>query len=267
MKQILTNLKVFLFVTLLVTCSNANNKQLGTQHVFSVDPQTGCNSCKTKITIDGKNDEWKNCQKSVINEKTFFGACRDNDYLYLCLTTSDPEFSMIIMNFGLRLWIDPQAGHKKSLGIQFPEVQMQPPPPRDAKPPVGDTLKKVLDQRTKSIIIEFPKDKEIKIMTREEAKAKGIEGQIGIEEGVLCYEVRYPLQKSPEFPLGLDILNNHEITICIETPDIDFDKIMKKYGEAHRPPDANKVQNVSGPKVKPKPPQMKKINQWVEVAL
>lgn len=244
-----------------------------------------CDSSGITITIDGIDKEWETNRATVINKNTAIGCHKDDDFLYVHLLTSDPEFSMQMMNFGLTLWLDTKGSQKKAVGVQFPVIQLQPPPPKEGgKPPMGEELKKFLNTRLKDIIIEFPGNKDMKQMSMAEANSKhGIDAIIGVDEkkGTICYELKYPLHKSSSTDkMGIDLKRQKSMDICIETPEIDPSKLKEKYEKTQVSADDGKPQDASvreprPPKSseEPKPPKptkkppMGRISQWIRVSL
>jgi hypothetical protein len=244
---------------------------LWTNRVISQIPAKGsptfllrCDSCKTDILLDGKDTEWTRNRVPAINTKTTIGCCKDADFLYIHFVTSDPEFSMQVMNFGLTIWFDSQGSQKKETGIEFPIIQMSPPPPRDGKPPVGEELQKFLDERLKEIKIINQKSGKMKLMPLVDARKYGLDATVGVEEGSLCYELKYPLHPTlPKEEIQLHDLKD-QIAICIETPEIDFQKIMEKFGE---PQEKEGKENKENKKMVPKPPKLTRISQWIRISL
>lgn len=267
MKYITINFIVILFVLLITTCSDGRKKKTTEEIPVAEISQINCQPCNTIISIDGVDEEWKTNRVNIISDNTAVGVCRDNEFLYVHLFTSDPELSMQIMNFGLTLWFDSRGSQKKVMGVQFPVIQMQPPPPREGTPPVGDELQKFLDMRLKDVIVENAETKDIRQMNMDEANKHGINAIVGIEPGLLCYELQYPLHITDAYTMGLGVLQQKQINICIETPEIDFDNIK---GPAEKTPqlgDMKRLQEGATKGMKPKPPKLKRISQWIQVLI
>jgi hypothetical protein len=258
MKCLVINFIFLLLVFLLTTCADRSRKPAAEKEVSATLPQIKSAPCKTPISIDGIDEEWKADRTFVIGDKTAVGVCRDDEYLYVHLSTMDPELSMQIINFGFTVWFDQQGVQEKNLGIQFPVIQMPPPPPREGNPPVGKELQRILDKRLKDIIIEQAETGEVTRMGMEEANSQGINATIGVEPGLLSYELQYPLHK----------LDKHKkINICIETPDIDLSKMAGPQSGGPEPGEVTRLQNTASKEMKPKPPKIKRISQWIEVTL
>jgi hypothetical protein len=265
MKYLTINFGILLIVVFITTCSDVSKKEVQKQKPSVQVPQIKCGPCNTLIAINGIDEEWKTNRTNVIGNKTSVGTCRDNEFLYVHLLTSDPELSMQIINFGLTLWFDPQCSQKKAIGVQFPVIHMQPPPPRDGNPPVGDELQKYLNMRLKDIIVEFTENKNVRQMSMEEAIKQGINAKIGVSPGLLCYELQYPLHMTNAYTMGLGLMNQKQIEICIETPVIDFNKIMEPIEKVSKPGEVQRLQDVATKGMKPKPPKLNRISQWIQV--
>ncbi len=263
---ILVYTRLLLLLVLTTTCSNGNNGE-GYKSNAGKEPQIECKICSQSNSVAGDVAEWKNNTISIINNKTAFGACIDNKFLYLYFTTSDPEISMQIMNFGLTVWIDPLSSHDKSLGVQFPIYQMQPPPPKEGKPPEGAELQQFLAKRLKDLVIVLPKSKDQKKMSIPEANNAGIYSTIKVDRQNIYYLLKYPLYNKETNKSGIDIQNHKKLDICFETPEIDFNKLNKKTLESTKPPDAERLQNASNQRMEPKPPQLTRVSQWIQVQL
>jgi hypothetical protein len=267
MKHITISFIILLAVVFLTTCSDKRQKKTSVEKPASKISQIKSEPCNTGISVDGMDEEWKNNRNYIISDNTAVGVCRDNEFLYVHLFTSDPELSMQIMNFGLTLWFDPQGSQEKVMGVQFPVIQMRPPPPREGNPPVGEELQKFLDIRLKDIIVEQTENKDIRQMSMKEANKHGINANIGISPGLLCYELQYPLNRTDIYTLGLGLLEQKQIDICIETPDIDFNKLKGPSEKAPEFGDMKRLQEGATKGIKPKPPKLIKISQWIQVML
>jgi hypothetical protein len=267
MKNVTYSIIIFTAVVLLINCSDARKKKVSEAKTPSQASQIKCIPCNTPISVDGMDDEWKTGRKFIISNNTAVGACRDNKFIYVHLFTSDPELSMQIMNFGLTLWFDPQSSQEKIMGVQFPVIQMQPPPPREGNPPAGNELQKFLDIRLKDIIIEYAANNDIRHMSMKEANKQGINAKIGVSPGLLCYELQYPLHITDVYTMGLGLSEQKQIDICIETPDIDFSKMKGPPEKTPEFGDMKRLQEGASKGMKPKPPKLTRISQWINVLL
>ena len=73
-----------------------------------------------KITIDGDDSDWGNSLVFYDDVNSLVGVQNDNDYLYLCLVTSDQQLERKIFMSGLTIWFDNTGKGDKKFGIKFP---------------------------------------------------------------------------------------------------------------------------------------------------
>lgn len=197
-----------------------------------------CNLSQIPVKADGNGDEWETNRLPAITKDTRAGCYKDENFFYFHILTRDREFSMQLMNFGLTVWLDDTASEKKTTGIQFPVIQLQPPPPREGgKPPRGEELKRFLQKRMRELVLEFPDKREMKRLTITEANALGIDARVGVDEkkGTISYELKYPLLKSSGTAVtGLDLNERKSLGICVETPDMDPSRLKEKFEKAKK---------------------------------
>jgi hypothetical protein len=74
-----------------------------------------------EIVIDGKYTDWGNYISYYSEkEKLIVNLANDDEYLYICLISRSRRVETQIMESGLQLWFDPEAGQRKIFGIRFP---------------------------------------------------------------------------------------------------------------------------------------------------
>ncbi|MFA5005572.1 MAG: hypothetical protein WC561_05580 [Candidatus Omnitrophota bacterium] len=74
-----------------------------------------------EIAIDGKYTDWGNYISYYSEkEKLVVNLANDDEYLYICLISRSRRVETQIMESGLQLWFDPEAGQRKIFGIRFP---------------------------------------------------------------------------------------------------------------------------------------------------
>ncbi len=80
--------------------------------------------------VDGQADEWPQALRPVPREAALsIGLRRDADALAVVVIAGDERQARRVALGGLRLWIDPEGGRERVLGLQFP-----------APEPFGDRL-------------------------------------------------------------------------------------------------------------------------------
>ena len=107
---------------------------------------TGCNepSLQSKwrdrdIVVDGSGEEWSDCKLYTDKETgTTIGVYNDNDYVYICMATSDTEIQQQFIRDGFILWLNQTGGKNEQLGINYPTGLKSIPPAGDHGPPDAD---------------------------------------------------------------------------------------------------------------------------------
>jgi hypothetical protein len=72
------------------------------------------------ITIDGNDSDWNGSLVFYDDINSLIGVQNDNDYLYLCLVTTDQQLERKALITGITLWFDNKGGGDKKFGIRFP---------------------------------------------------------------------------------------------------------------------------------------------------
>ena len=185
------------------------------------------------IAIDGANEDWTGKLQTLEKEDYSFGVMNDQDYLYFCLVTGDPNRQEQMMLQGFVLWFDAKGGHSTSFGIecpisiydlpiQFPsgleslqrqEQQQQEKKPRPLfqsipRERLEETLRKLkVDGPGKDIWEIFPID-----------KVKGIEAAVKITNGTLVYELKIPLRRDDQNPNGINTKTGSLLGLGMQVP-------------------------------------------------
>lgn len=159
-----------------------------------------------EIKIDGDYRDWESSLYHFEDAGIYAGVLRDETYLYLCVSSSDPARVRQALHGGLTVWFDATGGRKKSLGIRFPVGAPSPAgerPPRTGRGGEPPNFQKLLERFTGP-------EREIELLRDSSASrrmlvadAAGLDVQIGLVEDVLTYELRIPLAASPEFPYAI----------------------------------------------------------------
>jgi hypothetical protein len=184
----------------------------------------------TPITIDGVNQEWEGRLSPVKDAPISIGFYNDSQYLYFCLTTSDRAARGQILRQGLIVWIDQEAGKKKSFGVEFPVGT----PGTYVVERTGDTGEATGRQgqpmaaNQDRLVILGPGKNDRRDLAFEEAP--GIQAKIGESTGVLVYEMRVPLVKSDSQPYAIGARANAMIGVGLETPAFDRSAMRPQMG-------------------------------------
>lgn len=166
-------------------------------------PQFTSEYCKNKIVIDGDNSEWKDMPAYIDNNNVLaVSVCHDGEYIYVCMTTQDPQTQRQIMGSGLTVWFDPAGNDDKTFGVNFPLNRHSSGPPRGLEGEMNrdsDRFQQVMDQPSLEIEIVGPKESDRYRLSV--ANNEGIQAKIGrTKDGLMVYELQVPLRRTTIHP-------------------------------------------------------------------
>lgn len=72
------------------------------------------------IVIDGDDTDWQDLKFYVQDWPFDIGLANDADFLYLTLSTADRSLQRQAIMRGFEVWIDPNGGQSKILGVRYP---------------------------------------------------------------------------------------------------------------------------------------------------
>jgi|GEM_PF-4071972 len=73
------------------------------------------------IVVDGKDNEWQDCRLYTDQmTRTNIGIYNDDDYVYICFSTMDPDIQKAIVRQGFIIWFNETGGKGKALGVRYP---------------------------------------------------------------------------------------------------------------------------------------------------
>lgn len=199
------------FVILIVTVLSSLN--CSSMHELSSQRSAG------KIVIDGSNGEWKNVPAYSGKEAKFMvSVCNDDEYIFVCLTSNDPQTVMQIMRAGLTVWFDKEGSNDKTFGINFPlGMQTGDPLPEMDREKMRDSqsLMKMPEPSLNEMDILGPEKEDryrIPVATATDMKVKVVRSP----NGFMVYELQVPLKKTPQHQYAIEAQNT-EIGIGLET--------------------------------------------------
>ena len=210
-------LPLFLLTALLQGCGN------------TVD--VASNWSNSAVVIDGKAGDWLSLQP-IKDSPVLLGMRNDQDYLYLCLESSDRQFRQQLMGLGMTIWFEPKGGEK--IGIHYPlgmgrmgpgagygapggEMPASGPPdggPADVDGPAAEKGGNT-PEIVKELEILGPGKNDVDRMPL--IQAAGIEIQIGHSGGAVVYELKIPLQKSAKHPYAIAARPGSKVDVNFET--------------------------------------------------
>jgi hypothetical protein len=176
---------------------------------------------KQNITIDGNDNDWSNSLISLDKINASVGMTNDNEFLYLCLSTNDPELENKIISGGLTLWFQGNDDENNKFGVHYPLGMSDTAMPsfdENMKPGdrPGDPFKmqgSLLKNQTSLEIINTNNNK-IRVPLKE---LKDIQIKATLNDGKLVYEMKIPLNQKNTTTYALNANAGSAIKIGIES--------------------------------------------------
>jgi hypothetical protein len=155
-----------------------------------------------EITVDGRDIEWREYTQHYDKDtRSLISMVNDEDYLYICLSSRQPETQQQVLVAGLTAWFEQKAGKKKRFGVHFPvgvmrEKRMSLLRPGSGKGP--DPLRQLLEKSQTEIQLLGPGENEQITMAASHIRRFDIDVRIGESDGNLVYELKVPIAKNEE---------------------------------------------------------------------
>ena len=189
------------------------------------------------IIIDGSREEWGEKIHYVEEEKMAISVKNDNNYLYICLATSERSKMLKILQSGLTVWLDPLNSDGRTLGIKYPISQI-----RD--PNEEMEMRKMQNNSREEFGIEkiFEKFKEkqneILIVNEDNFPLSaisinnevGVKVALGFEMKQLVYELRVPLANHEGSNILVDAIPGEEIEVTFESNEMKREEPQNRMG-------------------------------------
>jgi hypothetical protein len=173
-------------------------------------PQFTSERCPNKILLIGDLNEWKGVSAYIDkNSIIAVSVCRDDEFVYVCMTTDDPLTERRIMAGGLTVWFDPSGSDTKSFGINFPLPKNGP----GARRGIDNDLKRDAEGNRQPmdpslIDMEVVGPKETDRYRLPVINSEGIAAHLGrTKDGLMIYELRVPFKKTFSMPHAIEPQN------------------------------------------------------------
>lgn len=180
-----------------------------------------------EIIIDGSRQDWNGGFSFIEDEQVAVAMKNDDNYLYLCLATSDRSKIMNIMQMGFTVWLDPLDSDGQTIGVQYPVKREKEPRPNMQ---LGDNQEDSRGNLNNEKMFNNLKNMQNEILIVNEDNfpltaipTKNIEGigaEVGNEMNQFIYELRVPLTYNKINAVFLDALPGEEIKVTFETGEI-----------------------------------------------
>jgi hypothetical protein len=188
--------------------------------------------------VDGDDHEWQYANRYYDeNTRTTIRAFNDEQFLYLCMASSDRGIQRQIRR-GLTLWFGPNGSKGESFGIRFPLGQTNPDDSegKERSPMLSreKNKKNMMPQdeipEIKQEYIEIIQSGDTETQLASEIKALGISARLGRLEGRLIYELKVPLYQAETFPYAIGMKNAGTVGIKFVTEKMDMEEMRKRRG-------------------------------------
>jgi len=228
------------------------------------------------IAVDGQSGDWLNALTYVEEFNISVGIANDTDFLYICAVVENPLVRMRVLRQGLTVWFDPKGGREKTLGIRFPlgSLGRGGLPDEFEENPDMEKFQRTLPLALNELEILGPNREDI--LRTKKNDVKGLNVALGVSSGLLVYELKVPLMKSPEHPFAINVRSGSSFGIGIETSaqSRDMEKISRSSstGGMGRPvgggnPGMGRPGSMGGMPGAGRPMMPKKLKLWMSVLL
>jgi len=195
---------------------------------------------KQNIVIDGNDSDWGNSLVPSGKINASVGIVNDSEYLYICLSTMDPEVENKILGAGLTLWFQGSDNSNNKFGVCYPMgMRGNSMPPSDENIRPGDgvfdpskMLETLLKSETSVELINGNNDT-IKIPVSE---LKDIHVKVALNDGKLVYELKMPLNQKHSTTYALNAGTGSTIRVSIESGTTNRNGFMPPGGGFGMPP-------------------------------
>ena len=191
----------------------------------------------TDIVIDGDHTDWKDHLSLIEKHNVSIGMQHNDEFLYMCLATTDKQIQNQFLRMGLKLWLSPEDGKKRQFGIHYPiglmgsGISMR---ELSSNRGLGDQEQnagRMEDLITRSLFeLEVLGPEEGDIERMHVNQAQSMEIKINRDEGLLVYELKIPRIRDEKHPYALG-MGPQAMLICgFETGEVDLDQMRSDMG-------------------------------------
>lgn len=171
------------------------------------------------IRIDGNSSDWTDSTLFVQKDDFRLGVMNDDQYLYLCLMSNQPNLGRQLMFRGMTIWFDPNGGEKKAFGLRYPLGMGGMGMPVRSEGEEGERSGGRFDPETSPALSEFeflgPNENDRQRVSKLEAQ--GVEVELKSTQDRFVYELKIPLAYSSLHPYALETRPGSAIGIGVES--------------------------------------------------
>jgi hypothetical protein len=161
------------------------------------------------VVIDGVATEWGPYLTNLKDTHVSLGVQNDQNFMYVCLMSSDEQFRRQLLARGFTLWFEGEDG---KIGVHYPIgfVKQGGPPARDESEAERERIDNL--SPTEMEILGPGKDDRNLFSILE---APGINVKLGAPDGPFVYELKIPLRKSnaQAYAVGAGVASTVKLTL------------------------------------------------------
>ncbi len=197
---------------------------------------TGCSRarmdsawCEQNITVDGSVEEWT-ARHEIEGEDLFVGIQNDAEFLYVTVTPGNVKIQRQMMMLGFTVWLDPEGGQSKCLGLRFPlGMELD----RGMLRQIEDQDLEALEERFSATLTHLEILREGTEPERLPVGETGdLEVSVNLHRSILSYELKVPLTDDLFAPVAVGAAPGVRIGVGFETPAIDRDAMRAQMEQA-----------------------------------
>lgn len=180
------------------------------------------------LSIDGSRSDWATLT-IVESPSVSLTARNDEENLYLCVATDDPDVQTQMLFAGFTVWFPATHDGAKPFGIQFPLRQDRPVRAEDTGH--FEALFQAFEPRLNSLMILEGSDREQFSLLQ----APGIRVRVGLTDKLLVYELQVPLKNTPTTPYAAVPTSNGVVDVLFEASLSTLDRSGERSPDPTRP--------------------------------
>ncbi len=186
------------------------------------------------IQIDGNDSDWGNTLTYNKDAKLLFGVQNDNNDLYLCIVTNDPDLEKKILHLGLTVWFDREGSDREVFGIKYPLNFQDMDRSSFQRPEGGIEHRDINQEQMEERFLERQTEVEVVGKNKDDISRipvtalKGLKLKMNIKNYRMVYEMKIPLHPSSDAPYTINSDTGNIVSVGFTTGTIDRSKFANR---------------------------------------
>ncbi|MBI5215422.1 MAG: hypothetical protein HY960_06675 [Ignavibacteriae bacterium] len=186
-----------------------------------------------EIQIDGNANDWSSYQTNIKDSPISLGLRNDDEFVYVCLKSPNPQFRRQLGGLGLTLWFESESGTR--FGLNYPMGLMKIENPTSF-PSEEARSREEWDKLSQESMNEY------EIIGNDEndrhrfsiIEKNGFAMKIGEQDSTIVYEVKVPLKKTKATPYALEASLGSIVKVEIKSGTFGGMRPGRRMGEGRR---------------------------------